>query len=257
MICQIWKDKKEGKLVISENLAKDFQGRMLVLSMGNYTWLIRAIGSLMKEKSVPWFLPEMGENFDNKFFAALDFWVPERNEVGHYQINLTQEEIQRRCVEYEEKLTFILQRIAFLCKYRLVSVREIKVNHPKNQPAKFNHIVDILNSSDSDFTAKELEEEKYSESHSVLLMKSLKTMEEYLNLSPLIIDTNSEIIDNKEKFDIKKDIFMYTKFRNDHLMYIGTEVTEKCDLRSLHNYQILLSQFKDMMVTVSGNPIEG
>ena len=31
------------------------------------------------------------------------------------------------------------------------------------------------------------------------------------------------------------------------LMYIGTEVTEKCDLRSLHNYSNLLSQFKDMI----------
>lgn len=257
MICQIWKEKKEGKLEISENLAKDFQGRMLVLSMGNYTWLIRAIGNMMKEKSIPWYLPEMGENFDNKFFAALDFWVPERNEVGHYQINLTQEEIQRRCVEYEEKLTLILQKIAFLCRYRLVSVREIKVIHPKNQAAKFSHLVDILNSSDSDFTAKELEEEKFAESHSVLLMKSLKTMDEYLNLSPLVIDTNSEIIDNKEKFDIKKDIFMYTKFRGDHLMYIGTEVTEKCDLRSLHNYQIMLSQFRDMMETISGAPLTG
>jgi hypothetical protein len=255
MICQIWKDKKEGKLEISDNLAKDFQGRMLVLSMGNYTWLIRAIGSLMKEKSVTWFLPEMGENFDNKFFAALDFWVPERNEVGHYQINLTQEEIERRCVEYEEKLAYILQRISFLCKYKLVSVREIKVNHPKNQPAKFNHIIDILNSSDSDFTAKEMEEEKFAESHSVLLMKSLKSLDDYMNLSPLIIDTNSEVIDNKEKFDIKKDIFMYTKFRNDHLMYIGTEVTEKCDLRSLHNYGILLEQFKDMIAAISSTPL--
>ena len=255
MICQIWKDRKENKVEISENVAKEFQSRILVLSMGNYTWIIRAIGNLIKEKSASWFLPEMGESFDNKFFASLDFWVPERNDVGHYQINLTQEEIQRRCVEYEEKLALILQKIAFLCKYRLVSVREIKVNHPKNQPAKFNHIVDILNSSDSDFSAKELEEERYSESHSVLLMKSLKSMDEYLNLSPLIIDTNSEVIDNKEKFDIKKDIFMYTKFRNDHLMYIGTEVTEKCDLRSLHNYHLLLNQFKDMMLTISGNPV--
>jgi hypothetical protein len=257
MICQIWKEKKDGKLEISANLAKDFQGRMLVLSMGNHTWLIRAIGSMMKEKSLPWFLPEMGENFDNKFYAALDFWVPERNEVGHYQINLTQEEIQRRCVEYEEKLAFILEKIAFLCKYRLVSVREIKVINPKNQTARFNHIVDILNSSDSDFSAKEMEEEKFAESNSVLLMKSLKTLDEYLNLSPLVIDTNSEVIDNKEKFDIKKDIFMYTKFRSDHLMYIGTEVTEKCDLRSLQNYPLLLGQFKDMMEVISGTHILG
>ncbi len=143
--------------------------------------------------------------------------------------------------------------MAFLAKYKLVSVKEIKVIKSKVQKASFHHVIDLLNSSDSDFTAKEMEEEKFAESQSVLLMKSLKTLEEYLNLSPLIIDTNCEIIDNKEKFDIKKDIFMYTKFRGDHLMYIGTEVTEKCDLRSLHNYQILLNQFGDMMETISGN----
>jgi hypothetical protein len=255
MICQIWKDKKEGKIEISGTLAREFQSRIVMLTLGNYTWLIRAIGTMLNENNRQWFLPEMGEKFDSKFFAALDFWVPERNEVGHYQINLTQGDIERRCVEYEEKLTFILQRIAFLCKYKLVSVREIKVIHPKNVPAKFDHIVDILNCSDSDFKAKEMEEERYSESHSILLMKSLKSMDDYLNLSPLIIDTHSEIIDNKEKFDIKKDIFMYTKFRDEHLMYIGTEVTEKCDLRTLHNYNLLISQFKDMLATITGNPV--
>ena len=252
MICQIWKEKKDGKIEIPKNIAKEFTSRIVLLSLGNYAWLIRTVGNLIKENRVTWFLTEMGENFDGYFYGALDFWVPERNEVGHYQINLTQEEIERRCVEYEERLAIILQRIAFLCKYKLVSVREIKVNHPKNQPARFDHIVDILNSSDSDFTAKELEEEKYSESQSILLMRSLKSMEDYLNLSPLIIDTHSEVIDNKEKFDIKKDIFMYTKFRDDHLMYTGTEVTEKCDLRNLHNYNQLLCQFKDMLQTIGG-----
>jgi hypothetical protein len=252
MICQIWKEKKSNGPEIPDNLAKEFMSRIGLLTLGNYAWLIRSFGNLLNDNKRSWFLPEMGNNFDNKFFSALDFWVPERNEVGHYQINLNQEEIERRCVEYEEKLTYILQRISFLCKYKLVSVREIKVNRPKNQPAKFDHVVDILNSSDSDFIAKELEEEKYSESHSILLMKSLKTMDDYLNLSPLIIDTHTEIIDNKETFDIKKDIFMYTKFRDDHLMYIGTEVTEKCDLRTLHNYDILLTQFKDMLKTIGG-----
>jgi hypothetical protein len=223
----------------------------MVLSMGNFTWMIRAIGSLMQERSAIWFMPEMSENFDKKFYAALDFWVPERNEIGHYQINLTNEDIERRCVEYEEKLTFILEKISFICKYKLVSVREIKVIHLKNEEAKFNHLIDVLNSSDSGFKAQELEETKFAESNSVLLMKSLKSFDEYLNLSPLVIDTNSEVIDDKEKFDIKKDIFMYTKFRGDQLMYIGTEVTEKCDLRSLHNYAKLVTQFKDMLATIS------
>ena len=48
-------------------------------------------------------------------------------------------------------------------------------------------------------------------------MKNIKSLEEYLNLSPLIIDTSTEVLDSKEKFEIKKDIFMYSKFRNDQL----------------------------------------
>ena len=65
--------------------------------------------------------------------------------------------------------------------------------------------------------------------------------------------TSTEILDTKEKFDIKKDIFMYSKFRNDQLMYLGTEVTEKCDLRSLKNYEILLKEFRQMVTTLTGS----
>ncbi|MCK4663665.1 MAG: hypothetical protein KAT68_12415 [Bacteroidales bacterium] len=251
MIAQLWKEKAQGNIEIPESFSKDFEARFSVLSMGNYTWIIRSVGNIFNNAQANWFMFEMGENFDKKFYAALDFWVPERNEIGHYQINLTQEEIEKRCVEYEEKLTFILKRIAFLAKYKLVSVREIKVNKPKNKDAFFHHVIDLLNSSDSDFKAKEIVEKIYSESRSVLLMKTIKTIEEYLNLSPLVIDTNSEVLDTKDKFDIKKDIFMYTKFRNDQLFYLGTEVTEKCDLRTLSNYDLLVEEFKDLINTIS------
>jgi len=103
-----------------------------------------------------------------------------------------------------------------------------------------------------DTTARRIDEDKYAESRSVLLMKSIKSIDDYLNLSPLVIDTNSETIDTKDKFDIKKDIFLYTKFRGDHLMYLGTEVTEKCDLRTLSNYDTLVQEFKQMSETISG-----
>jgi hypothetical protein len=251
MIAQLWKEKVIKKIEVPDSFSREFQSRMLVLSMGNYSWLIRSIGNLYQQNKIQWFMPEMGANFDGKFYAALDFWVPERNEIGHYQINLTQEEIERRCVEYEEKLTLILQKISFLAKYKLVSIRDIKVIHPRNYPARFNHTIDLLNSSDSDFKVQELIDPVYAESNSVLIMKTIKVIEEYLNLSPLVIDTNPEVIDNKEKLEIKKDIFMYSKYREGHMMYVGTEVTEKCDLRSLSNYQILVEQFKDLMKVIA------
>ncbi len=251
MISQLWKDKLMDKVEVPESISKDFESRFTVLTMGNFSWLIRSIGNHYEANKLEWFMPEMGENFDKKFFGALDFWVPERNEIGHYQINLTQEDIEKRCVEYEEKLTYILQTIAFMAKYKLVSVREIKVLKPKNRDARFQHIINLLNSSDSDFTTNELDEERYSESSSVLLMKTIKSIDEYLNLSPLIIDTHCEVLDTKEKFGIKKDIFMYSKFRNDQLLYLGTEVTVKCDLRALSNYDQLVIEFKELLSAIA------
>jgi hypothetical protein len=252
MLSQMVKSKDEEKLIIPAGFRDEFKNRFLVLSLGNFTWMIRAIGNLFQEQKIEWFMPEMAEYFDNKFYGALDFWVPERNEIGHYQINLTQEDIEKRCVEYEEKLTFILKRISFLIKYKLISVKEIKVIKSKRKKATFNHFFDLLNSSDSDFRANELQESSFTDSQSVLLMKNLKSFDEYLNLSPLIIDTSTEVLDTKEKFEIKKDIFMYSKFRNDQLMYIGTEVTEKVDLRTLKNYETLLMEFKYLLSAITG-----
>jgi hypothetical protein len=252
MLSQMVKSKEEGKLVIPDSFSKEFKNRFLVLSLGNFSWIIRSIGTLYQNQKIEWFMPEMSDCFDNKFYGALDFWVPERNEIGHYQINLTREEIEKRCVEYEEKLTFILQRISFLAKYKLVSVKEIKVLKSKMKEAAFLHVFDLLNSSDSDFKANEFQESTFTESNSVLLMKNIKSLDEYLNLSPLIIDTSTEVLDSKEKFEIKKDIFMYSKFRNDQLMYLGTEVTEKIDLRSLKNYETLLREFRYLLTLISG-----
>ena len=254
MLSQMVKVKEKGKLMIPSGFSNEFKNRFFILSLGNFSWMIRAIGNLFQDQKIEWFMPEMSEYFDNKFYGALDFWVPERNEIGHYQINLTQEEIEKRCVEYEEKLTFILQRISFLAKYKLVSVKEIKVIKSKIKEAAFHHVFDLLNSSDSYFKVNELQESTFTESHSVLLMKNIKSLDEYLNLSPLIIDTSTEVLDTKEKFEIKKDIFMYSKFRNDQLMYLGTEVTEKIDLRSLKNYETLLMEFKYLLSLITAEP---
>ena len=252
MLSQLWKEKNKGEVEIPESFSKDFPARFAVLSLGNYSWIIRALVKIFQQNNIEWFMPEMGEQFDKKFLATLDFWVPERNEIGHYQINLTQEDIEKRLVEYEEKLTYILEKISFLAKYKLVSVKQINVLKPKNHEPKFHHIMDMLNSSDSDFKAKELEEENYSDSNSVILMKSVKSIGEYINLSPLIIDTSGEIIDTKDKFKVKKDIFLYTKTRGDQLFYIGTEVTEKVDLRPLTNYDNLVNEYKELVAAIAG-----
>jgi hypothetical protein len=247
MVIELYEEIINKRLVLEEKFTSQFSPRFTVLSLGNFTWLIRAIGNLFEKKEVQYFMPEMKGMLHENFYKELDFWVPERNEIGHYQINLTQEEIEKRCVEYLDKLTYILEQIAFITKYKLVTVREIKVNKQRHREAKYEHWIDILNSSDSDFKSMEESMDNFSDSNAVLLMKSLKEPKEFLNLSPLVIDTRTEVIDTKEKFNIKKDIFMYTKYRDGRLMYVGTEVTEKCDLTQLSNYQILVNDFENLM----------
>jgi hypothetical protein len=248
MVTELYEEIVNKKLEVDEKFISQFTPRFVQLSLGNFTWLIRAIGTLFEKKEVQYFMPEMKGMLHENFYKGLDFWVPERNEIGHYQINLTQEEIERRCVEYTEKLAYILKQIAFITKYKLVTIREIKVNKTRHRDAKYAHSIDMLNSSDSDFKTTEEVLDTFSDSRSVLLMKSVKEPKEYLNLSPLIIDTRTEVIDTKEKFNIKKDIFMYTKFRDRKLMYVGTEVTEKCDLTNLSNYNELVADFETLMV---------
>lgn len=247
MVIELYEEVLKNKIGIDEKFAAQFNQRINLLSLGNFTWIIRSIGTLFEKNEVEQFMPEMKDILHENFYKGLDFWVPERNEIGHYQINLTQEEIERRCVEYADKLTFILKQIGFITKYKLVTIREIKVNKQHHRDARYLHSFDILNSSDSDFKSTEEVFDSFSDSNSVLLMKSTKEPNEFLNMSPLIIDTRTEVIDSKEKLNIKKDIFMYTKFRDRKLMYVGTEVTEKCDLTNLSNYNLLVSDFERMM----------
>lgn len=254
MLCQLQEETLKAGLAIPKSFAGEFARRFDVLTMGNIAWLIRSVGNLFNQFKMEPFLPEMAGILNNNFYQTLDFWAPERNEIGHYQFNLTQEEIERRCVEYEERLGGILSALAFLCQYRLVTVREIHVIKPKREEPRFGHTVDLLNSADSDFVSREEVHEFFTDSHSVLLMKDFKKPHEFLNLSPLVIDTRAEVLDAREKFALKKDIFLYTKYYNGRLFYAGTEVTEKVDLSTLSAYPRLVTELKEIRRVLGGAP---
>jgi len=191
MVIELFEEVRDGRIKLDDSFIKQFNQRFVVLSLGNFTWLIRAIGDIFEKNEIDYFMPEMKEMFSRDFYHGLDFWVPERNEIGHYQINLTNEEIEKRCVEYLDKLSNMLKSIAFIVKYKLVTIREIKVLKARHKNALFEHWIDILNSSDSDFRSKEEVFDSFSDSGAVLLMKSIKQPNDFLNLSPLIIDTKT------------------------------------------------------------------
>ena len=235
------------KIKVPENIAAEFKRRWVQLTLGNITWAIAQLQTIIEQNGMTPFLTESKEALTRNFFSTCETWVPERNQIGHYLINLDEEQIQMKCVELQEKLTSVLCALAFLGKYKMVSVRAIQVEKQRRSGAHYTHMVNILNSANSDFKAQEIDQGIFTESRSVLLLRTTKNMGDHLNLSPFIVDTGIERIDTKEKMVIKKDIFLYSKFANDTLHYSGTEATDRHDLRALSNYQVLLADMRSFL----------
>jgi class 3 adenylate cyclase len=244
LIIELFERVTEGKIKLEKEFILELKARFLELTLEDIIWIIKQAGQILDNSSVRRFFQETKEHLNDEFYENLDFEVLERNSMGDYKVILSEDDISRKCIEYQEKLTFILKRICFITKYKLVTVKEIKVLKNRHKDATFKHWLDILNSSDSDFRSKEETFDSYSDSNAVLMMKSIKRPDEFLNLSPLIIDTRAEVIDTREKFSLKKDIFICEGFANNNIRYKGTEVTEESDLRSLSNYHELVEDFR-------------
>jgi hypothetical protein len=252
MVSQLWNEEREHRIIIPENFGREFGKRIQTLNIDNYVWIIRSIRLLFEDNQIIWFVPEIRNNLDNSFFKNSNFQTPAVNEPGQYYFDIQGAELESTCTESEEKLVSLLQKISFLCNYKLASIQNIRVIKAKYRAPQYLHAINVLGGDNTDPRSMEIVRDNCIESHSVLLLKSQITLDEFLNLTPLVIDTGSFLIEDKENFDVKNDILLYHEAKGNHLIYNGSEVTEKCDLRTLRNYPLILSQFKDMVETIGG-----
>lgn len=246
LLSQIFDLAQTGALQVSPGFKGQFAQRIGALSLGNMVWLIRQSMQELKNAGIDPFVQELSEVLDKEMLAAMEAWVPLRNAISHYQVNMPPVEIEKKCIESEELLIKLLSALACLANYKLISIRQIQVIKLRHSDPKYLHVIDLLNNSDSDFRGRNIEENIHTDSNAVILTKNLKDLRNYLNLSPLVIDTHGEVINTREKFNLRKDVFLYSKFRGDNIMYVGTESTETCDLRNLSSYPDLLEEFKTM-----------
>lgn len=256
MVSQLVEEKIKENIELGKSFSDEFLKRFIRLSMGDYAWLIRTIGKMFTQNNITPFLGDMQDILNSSFYKKLDFWTPERNEIGHYQITLTDEEIEVRCHEYMDRLQDIICDLSFLAKSSLITITDIKVMKPKRTPAVYDHHMLLLNSVSSDFSGRAKTFENYTDSHSVLLVNSLKSApDNYLSLSPLIIDTHFETIESREKLrKVRKDIYLYTRWdlKAERLFFVGTEAEEKVDLRLISFYDQLVKEFKEILTEFGG-----
>jgi hypothetical protein len=105
--------------------------------------------------------------------------------------------------EYLTALVYWLRKISFLCKYRMVSIKEINLNYCLGTAKNFVHLYGELHGlyneggfADEDYIAKSIED-FFTYNKSILLfrgsdvssgMDKIREQNAYLSLSPLVID---------------------------------------------------------------------
>lgn len=211
MLAQLWKARKDGRISVPEAFAREFQRRAPMVSLGNLTWMVRQIGRVWKASGQEWVVTQIGALVNDRFCDALDAWVPERNEMGHYHVNLTAEEVQRRCVVANDRLTEVLVALAFLVKYRLVTTYA---------------------ESDSDA-------DRGAPIGAVSLIRGRS--EAQVVLAPLVIEAKVGDIHHG---------FLFSKFRKGSVFYSGSEATERIDLSQLNGYVGLVEGLQELIGTV-------
>lgn len=138
----------------------------------------------------------------------------------YYEGKITNEWVEY-CKDVEDELCKIFQEVYFIMRYNLLVIRNIeaiKVRFKKDR--MYQHKYFILRGSNS-LGIDTADEKDYTDSYSVILVKGLKSIIDYLSLSPFIID-RCVLTD-----DESSELYYFSYCNNDVIVYEGVEDTRQ------------------------------
>ncbi|MDW3647022.1 MAG: CHAT domain-containing protein [Bacteroidia bacterium] len=106
--------------------------------------------------------------------------------------NLEGGDLAQLCDKAEYSLGELLSFSAFLVDYKLVSIKDIGVSKQRRSLPLFKHqmgvlagvAIEVMEGSPKDYS-------KFTDSHSILLVKGIDQVDKYVNLSPFLMDENA------------------------------------------------------------------
>lgn len=163
----------------------------------DYLHLLRNCHDILLQNNITPFITEIsasiarisegGSSFENYRFI-------ESVRLRLLNQEIAENEVAKLCTECEAVLTELLVNAAFLSKYKLLTIKDIKVFSPKRLAREFIHHYAELNTvSREDIWVDDLPLPKPTNSHSVLLTPRNEPEEivRYLDLSPFVIDKST------------------------------------------------------------------
>lgn len=224
LLSQMWEEKKKSKEGLEP---KAYLMDALGLNGSNFHYFdyfahIKQIIADFNESNIKLFVPDFTEieaiiKEKKDTYNAYIFLESLRSRLAENQ-DLSAE-INQLCADAEYALSLILSAATFLVKYQMLTVRDIILANPRHKDAEFKHFMGRLNAFDDDFLSlfkKPRYFSTYTDNRSVILVKDLKDVSSFLNLSPFIIDKNA-FGDAKAT---ATDVFMYAYQEDGEYQYI-------------------------------------
>lgn len=100
-------------------------------------------------------------------------------------------EVESFCVQAEQHLGTILTDFAFIVSYKLATIKGIAISKTRHRPPEFKHRQVLLDRVTAGYIDSDEVRTNFTDNESVILLKDLEDVSQYLNLTPFIIDQNA------------------------------------------------------------------
>lgn len=204
LLSQLWDEKhKNQSLNIDEDYIVDFNS-FFTLEKNNFhsfdfVKLINTITDLFDDFKIPYFIEELkavqiDTDRNEELYEAYVFMNTLYE--NFLDKNIAADQIEDLCLEAEQHLGIVLKAIAFLVKYKLVTIKNIEIVKSRHETARFRHNQITLNRAltvaSTGVAEVGIEFKNYTDNKSVLFIKTKENeVSDYLNLTPFVIDENA------------------------------------------------------------------
>ena len=214
----------------------------------NYFKLIAAVGKILQENKIAPFMEEFADLGDvlqqETFDRAHRFMEEMRAELLRGKV--AAEEIESFCLQAEKHLGTILSALAFVVKYKLATIKGIDFIKSRHKAPKYRHNQVILDRVTAGIMDSAEVYPAFTDNESVIFLKDVDDVTDYLNLTPFVIDENAFTGDQSSK------LFFYSHHdpSDDSYHFRFVEDAEDRLTVSENRYPQVKAQFEEFKLAV-------
>lgn len=159
----------------------------------DYLDLIRVIDDVLAANAIVPFM-DLGKSLNEALTEGTSadahrFMIEMRSELASGLADSA--EVESFCVQGEQHLGTILTDFAFIVSYKLATIKGIAISKSRHRPPEFLHRQVLLDRVTAGYADSEEMRASFTDNESVILLKDLEDVSQYLNLTPFIIDQNA------------------------------------------------------------------